>query len=713
MAFNPFKFVAGIVITAVGFHTRVPWLQQLGISVARAGLFGPALADSVNTFQAQSVDPQNAIPVVYGTAKVGVKIVGLPTNRIGGGPPNESLWIIGAVCHGSQNGDGIEEFHELWLDGILAVQDGGADLSGGGWLVSSSPPIEPFFKPSVLPNGAFEYARYRGSMSQSVSAPLNHHFSIEWPSTSRLAGIAYVVCRVESDEDIFRSMPEVTLLVSGAKVYDPRTSSWAWSDNPALCILDHLTSPVYGRGLPLSKIDLASFNASADYCDQLVADPDGNRKRYTCNGALDTQLPLEARLGHLLSSCNGFLVKQEDVYRLHIRGQQAATGITITEADIVGSTFWHQHGTKQSGNAAMCAFVDPDEEYQVNVVQWPDPGSALETQFLVEDDLDVAEIAVELPFTNNKYMAQRIGADRIREGRYADELVLTLREEFIELEVGDIVTVDVAFLGSDAPMDCWVTHLIIGEGDEGRTLVQVGLLQYLAGNYAAPTLGGVPNPPTISPPDPTAVGDPTGLNVTAALGAPGEIVLTLTWTAPSTGSVKAYEVQWGAGATPATWVPVPDVPGGLASTTIRIQNPTDTIYTVRIRTRTFYGTVGNWVSDSVTLGATSTPQKQGYHNHGDQSGAYDIDWTLGTIHRVRMTGNLSPTFSGYAAGMAILLIVVDDGSGYTFTPPACHYSPNGAVPAGPGAGAEDQYGFSAEGTTLASVNGHKVGQGYS
>ncbi len=40
---------------------------------------------------------------------------------------------------------------------------------------------------------------------------------------------------LEYDADAFpNGVPEVTAVVKGKKVYDPRTSTTAWSDNPAL-----------------------------------------------------------------------------------------------------------------------------------------------------------------------------------------------------------------------------------------------------------------------------------------------------------------------------------------------------------------------------------------------------------------------------------------------------------------------------------------------
>ena len=57
------------------------------------------------------------------------------------------------------------------------------------------------------------------------------------------------------------------------------------SDNPAWAVYDVFTNTLYGVALDLTKIDQASFEDWADWCDELV---EGN-KRVTVNGLIDTK----------------------------------------------------------------------------------------------------------------------------------------------------------------------------------------------------------------------------------------------------------------------------------------------------------------------------------------------------------------------------------------------------------------------------------------
>lgn len=80
--------------------------------------------------------------------------------------------------------------------------------------------------------------------------------------------MAYIYVRYEYDQTVFANgLPLVTAVVEGKKVYDPRTSTTAYSANAALCIRDFLVSEY---GLDDSSIDDTDFQAAANICDETV-----------------------------------------------------------------------------------------------------------------------------------------------------------------------------------------------------------------------------------------------------------------------------------------------------------------------------------------------------------------------------------------------------------------------------------------------------------
>ena len=105
----------------------------------------------------------------------------------------------------------------------------------------------------------------------------------------------------EAHLEHFAGFPSIQVLMKGLKVpvlNKSLTVSYAHSDNPAYVLLDLLTNPRYGLGrqdyttthptrpvnrstpgISMNDIDLSSFKAAADYCDERV----NGKKRFTFN----------------------------------------------------------------------------------------------------------------------------------------------------------------------------------------------------------------------------------------------------------------------------------------------------------------------------------------------------------------------------------------------------------------------------------------------
>ena len=102
------------------------------------------------------------------------------------------------------------------------------------------------------------------------------NFSLTRPFTN--VAYATAVYALNRDDYQYSGVPDAKFIVEGLKVASIISSSGAlslstakkYSNNPALCLLDYLLDPLYGRGLPLQYIDLASFKYAADVCDKLV-----------------------------------------------------------------------------------------------------------------------------------------------------------------------------------------------------------------------------------------------------------------------------------------------------------------------------------------------------------------------------------------------------------------------------------------------------------
>lgn len=118
-------------------------------------------------------------------------------------------------------------------------------------------------------SNATSYARvrkYLGGSSQDLHSLLSGDFP-EVTIDDRFAGDACLIVDLRYSQDAFPSgVPSITAVVDGAKIYDPRTATTAYSANPALHARDWCLYK-YGGRLTTAEIDDASFIAAANACD--------------------------------------------------------------------------------------------------------------------------------------------------------------------------------------------------------------------------------------------------------------------------------------------------------------------------------------------------------------------------------------------------------------------------------------------------------------
>lgn len=193
-------------------------------------------------------------PILYGRLQIVPDFVYARQDSMGG---KKRGYFVGVISEGRISG--IKEWFRL--DGTES------DLVPGMSLGAS---------PASYPNGYYhEIVERTGALDQTVVDPV----------VGRLPGVSYVVATSGFYHAIYPCF-----IAEGRLLFDPRLGAWgageyadeascAFSANPALEILDLLTHPQYGRRVPPSRIDMASFTAGANRCDEIV---DG-AKRYECH----------------------------------------------------------------------------------------------------------------------------------------------------------------------------------------------------------------------------------------------------------------------------------------------------------------------------------------------------------------------------------------------------------------------------------------------
>ena len=110
---------------------------------------------------------------------------------------------------------------------------------------------------------------YLGTTTQGVDATLvaanaSYNDTMRFDVGNGWRGIAYSVARITTAAAV-GGWPRARATIRGRKLYDPRTSTTVYSDNPALAMGDLITDLDYGTGLAV-----LGLSAAADWCDTLL-----------------------------------------------------------------------------------------------------------------------------------------------------------------------------------------------------------------------------------------------------------------------------------------------------------------------------------------------------------------------------------------------------------------------------------------------------------
>lgn len=255
-------------------------------------------------------------------------------------------------------------------------------------------------------------------------------------------GIAWVYVRWEADYDVFGQIgiPEFRFVVKGKKLYDPRTGLTEYSDNPALAIRDYLTSNLGLRCLA-SEVNEADIIASANICDELVAMPTGDQKRYTINGALSCENGLRDNLNLATFAMSGMVVWVQGQWSVQAGAYQTPV-MTITENEIIQVenlvAFPQRRDIFNTVTGTFIAENDLYVEKQIPVVKNDD---------LIAQDGEQIERNINFPLVTDAITAQRLAKIEIMRERQAVTISMLCNYATYDLRPGSHVYLSIARYG--------------------------------------------------------------------------------------------------------------------------------------------------------------------------------------------------------------------------------------------------------------------------
>lgn len=117
--------------------------------------------------------------------------------------------------------------------------------------------------------GLARIKKYLGTASQGADPNLVAECP-EWTVDHRLQGRAYIYVRLICSQDIFPGgIPNISAVVKGKKILDPRDNEEKFTTNSALIAYDFMMNQKYGLE-SIGAIDIDSVIAAANICDEFV-----------------------------------------------------------------------------------------------------------------------------------------------------------------------------------------------------------------------------------------------------------------------------------------------------------------------------------------------------------------------------------------------------------------------------------------------------------
>jgi len=416
-------FTAAIGIAGTVFSWSA-FAISAGLSlVARALTPKPDLGSQMNGQSVMTREPAHSRKIVYGRARIGGNVVYLEST----GDDNKYLWLVIAVA-----GHEIDAYEKVYFNDKLVWQN-------GSYYGSYSGKVEiGFFKGD---QNSADNTTVSPRTDNLVNASDN-----KWTNDHKLLGTAYMVVRLEYDQEVFsQGLPNISTIVRGKKVLDPETSTTAWSQNPALCIYDYLRDTQYGLGESASNILTSSVNNAKDICDQPVdLSAGGDQPRYTMDGVVDTGNSIKANIENMTGAMIGRLVFSGGKFEIHA-GAYVSPTVTIDESMIVGEiSVQTKQSRRNAFNGVKGVFLSEEDNYIL-----ADYPAQISSTFAAQDG-DPIYLDMPLPYTVNNIRAQRIAKLALLRSRQQEAITIPCNLNALKFKVGDNITITYARLGYSA-----------------------------------------------------------------------------------------------------------------------------------------------------------------------------------------------------------------------------------------------------------------------
>jgi len=303
-----------------------------------------------------------------------------------------------------------------------------------------------------------DFARIKthlGADSQVADTDLVAESNSHWTADHKVADHAYLYVRLLYDQDQYTNgLPNISAIVEGRKLYDPRDLSTTFSANPALCIRDYMFDTKHGMAIEAEEWNETACISLANLSDENVTTLDaGTQARFECNAVVDTAGNHGAVLEAMLITTLGGLTYSGGQFSIFGSEYRTPT-ITLTEADLAGPVKIQTAVTKRQNYNGVKGRFSPalnnytDDEYPAVL------SATYETA-----DGSPQYLSVDFPFETNSERAQRNAKLLLNKSRQkitftaefkmtafelipSDNVMLTLSRYGFSAKIFEVLTVD-------------------------------------------------------------------------------------------------------------------------------------------------------------------------------------------------------------------------------------------------------------------------------
>jgi hypothetical protein len=560
------SFVVGyIAITAV-----TSWALR---ALAPKPSFGGAGSRGLLVNAREATAPQQ---IVYGEIRKGGTVTFIEST----GDTNQYLHQIIVLA-----GHEVNSIGDIYINDETVTLDADGFVTDAKWQDGDS-------------NSKIRIKKHTGADNQTADSDLVSETSVT--SDFKGEGIAYIYVRMEYDQDVFaEGVPLFTAKVQGKKVYDPRTSTTAYSANAALCIRDYLVS-TYGLDNS-GDVNDAYFQAAANTCDESVTlAGSGGENRYEINGVVSLDQTPSDILGDMMTACAGTLFWGQGEWHLKV-GEYTSSIKTFTLDDLRGPiNLDTKHSRRDNFNIVRGTFNDADQGYIR--ADYPEIRSSA---FIADDNGLESALDLALPLTTSASMAQRLAKMTLFRAREQMTFTADFGLEAFEVECGDIIALTIDRYGWSAKEFEVVGWKFRNDGDAGDLRVGLTLRETssAAFSWSAEESDITGNDSTLTDPR-------SSINIASLTTSGGGRTTSdgtfinsviVSWTAPTNRFITHYDVEWKA---------VADSNYAATTTTetsIELSPLVDGVeYIIRVRAVTSNGRRGDFVTATFTGGGDVT-----------------------------------------------------------------------------------------------------------